>query len=201
VLSYGFWRSHFLGDPGVIGRVVQVNKHAFTVLGVAAPEFRGTELFFSPALWVPLVDQGQIDGFDYLKQRTGRNIWLVGRLKPNVTAAQAEADLHSIATFLSTTYPKDDDRLTFSLARSGLLGNMLGQPVRAFVTGLMLLAGLILLAALREPGQSVCSPGSGSLARNCFAPGAWIDPAECSAATPGRGDSGCLDRRDCGHCG
>jgi predicted permease len=153
VLSYGFWRSHFLGDPGVIGRVVQVNKHAFTVLGVAAPEFRGTELFFSPALWVPLVDQEQIDGFDYLKQRTGRNIWLVGRLKPNVTAAQAEADLHSIATFLSTTYPKDDDRLTFSLARSGLLGNMLGQPVRAFVTGLMLLAGLILLAACANLGS------------------------------------------------
>jgi predicted permease len=153
VLSYGFWRSHFLGDPGVIGRVVQVNKHPYTVLGVAAPDFRGTELFFSPALWVPLVDQEQIEGYDYLKQRTGRNIWLIGRLKPNVTVAQGEADLHSIATFLSRTYPKDDDGVTFSLARSGLLGNMLGQPVRAFVTGLMLLAGLILLAACANLGS------------------------------------------------
>ncbi len=153
VLTYSFWRSHFMGDPGVIGRVVQVNKHPYTVLGVAAPGFRGTELFFSPALWVPLVDQEQIEGFDYLKQRTGRSFWLVGRLKPNVTAAQAEADLHSIATFLSSTYPKDDDRLTFSLARSGLLGNMLGQPVRAFVAGLMLLAGLILLAACANLGS------------------------------------------------
>jgi predicted permease len=153
VLSYGFWRSHFLGDPGVIGRVVQVNKHPFTVLGVAEPGFRGTELFFSPALWVPLVNQEQIEGFDFLKQRTGRSFWLVGRLKPNVTAAQAEADLHSIATFLSSTYPKDDDGVTFSLARSGLLGNMLGQPVRAFVTGLMLLAGLILLAACANLGS------------------------------------------------
>jgi predicted permease len=153
VLSYGFWRSHFLGDPGVIGRVVQVNKHPYTVLGVAAPDFRGTELFFSPALWVPLVNQEQIEGYDYLKQRTGRNIWLVGRLKPNVTVAQGEADLHSIATFLSSTYPKDDDGVTFSLARSGLLGNMLGQPVRAFVTGLMLLAGLILLAACANLGS------------------------------------------------
>ena len=153
VLSYSFWRSHFMGDPGVIGRVVQVNKHPYTVLGVASPGFRGTELFFSPALWVPLVDQEQIEGFDYLKERTGRSFWLVGRLKPNVTAAQAEADLHSIATFLSSTYPKDDDRLTFSLARSGLLGNMLGQPVRAFVDGLMLLAGLILLAACANLGS------------------------------------------------
>ena len=153
VLSYSFWRSHFMGDPGVIGRVVQVNKHPYTVLGVASPGFRGTELFFSPALWVPLVDQEQIEGFDYLKERTGRSFWLVGRLKPNVTAAQAEANLHSIATFLSSTYPKDDDRLTFSLARSGLLGNMLGQPVRAFVDGLMLLAGLILLAACANLGS------------------------------------------------
>ena len=153
VLSYAFWRSHFMGDPGVIGRVVQVNKHPYTVLGVASPGFRGTELFFSPALWVPLVDQEQIEGFDYLKQRTGRSFWLIGRLKPNVTAAQAEADLHSIATYLSSTYPKDDDRLTFSLARSGLLGNMLGQPVRAFVAGLMLLAGLILLAACANLGS------------------------------------------------
>ncbi len=153
VLSYSFWRSRFMGDPGVIGRVVQVNEHPYTVLGVASPGFRGTELFFSPVLWVPLVDQEQIEGFDYLKQRTGRSFWLVGRLKPNVTAAQAEADLHSIATFLSSTYPKDDDRLTFSLARSGLLGNMLGQPVRAFVTGLMLLAGLILLAACANLGS------------------------------------------------
>jgi predicted permease len=152
VLSYGFWRSHFQGDPGVIGRTVQVDKHPFTVLGVAEPGFRGTELFFSPNLWVPLVDQQQIQG-DLLDQRSGRNIWLIGRLKPNVTAAQAEADLHSIATFLSRTYPKDDDRLTFSLARSGLLGNMLGQPVRAFVTGLMLLAGLILLAACANLGS------------------------------------------------
>ena len=101
---------------------------------------------------MPLVDQEQIEGFDYLKQRTGRSFWLVGRLKPNVTAAQAESDLHSIATFLSSTYPKDDDGVTFSLARAGLLGNMLGQPVRAFVTGLMLLAGLILLAACANLG-------------------------------------------------
>jgi predicted permease len=152
VLSYGFWRSQFHGDPGVIGRTVQVDKHPFTVLGVAEPGFRGTELFFSPNLWLPLVDQEQIQG-DLLDQRSGRSIWLIGRLKPNVTAPQAEADLRSIATFLSKTYPKDDDRLTFSLARSGLFGNMLGQPVRAFATGLMLLAGLILLAACANLGS------------------------------------------------
>jgi predicted permease len=153
VLSYAYWRSHFRGDPAVVGRTVQLNKHPFTVLGVAAPDFRGTEVFFSPALWVPLVDEEQIEGFSGLDQRTGRSLWLIGRAKPGVTDAQATADLHSIATFLSKAYPKDDDAMTFSLARPGLLGNLLGRPVRAFVAGLMLLAGLILLAACANLGS------------------------------------------------
>jgi predicted permease len=153
VLSYAYWRSHFRGDPAVVGRTVQLNKHPFTVLGVAAPDFRGTELFFSPALWVPLVDQEQIEGFNGLNQRTGRNLWLIGRAKPGVTDTQAAADLHSIATFLTRTYPKDDDGMSFSLARPGLLGNLLGRPVRAFVGGLMLLAALILLAACANLGS------------------------------------------------
>jgi macrolide transport system ATP-binding/permease protein len=153
VLSYAYWRSHFAGDPTVVGRSVQLNKHPFTVLGVAAPEFRGTELFMSPALWAPMVDQEQIEGWNGLKERTARSIWLIGRLKPRVTAAQATGDLQAIATFLKTTYPKDDDGLTLSLSRPGLLGNLLGRPVRAFVAGLMLLAGLILLAACANLGS------------------------------------------------
>ena len=153
VLSYAYWRDHFAADPAVVGRTVQLNKHPFTVLGVARPEFRGTERFFSPALWVPLMQQEQIEGLNDLNQRTARSLWLVGRLKPGVTAAQASADLQSIATFLTRTYPKDDDALNFSLARPGLLGNLLGRPVRAFVAGLMLLAGLILLAACANLGS------------------------------------------------
>jgi macrolide transport system ATP-binding/permease protein len=114
VLSYAYRRSHFRGDPAVVGRTVQLNKHPFTVLGVAAPDFRGTEVFFSPALWVPLVDEEQIEGFSGLDQRTGRSLWLIGRARPGVTDAQATADLHSIATFLSKAYPKDDDAMTLS---------------------------------------------------------------------------------------
>ena len=45
VLSYAYWHTHFQDDPGVVGRIVQVNKHPFTILGVAPPEFRGTLLF------------------------------------------------------------------------------------------------------------------------------------------------------------
>ncbi len=55
VLSYGYWQSHFQGDRSVVGRVVELNRYAYTILGVAPPEFRGTELFFSPQLWAPKV--------------------------------------------------------------------------------------------------------------------------------------------------
>ncbi len=152
VLSYGYWQSHFNGDTSVPGRIVRLNKHPFTILGVAPPQFRGIELYFSPAFWVPIVNTEQVSG-DNLEERVNRSIWLVGRLKPGVTAAQATADLNSIAASLAKAYPKEDGPATFSLVRPGLLGNMLGRPVRAFLAGMMLLAGLILLAACANLGS------------------------------------------------
>jgi predicted permease len=153
VLSYAYWRSQFQADPAVVGRTVQLNRHAFTILGVAPPQFRGTEMFFAPALWAPLVDQTQIEGTSDLEDRTARGLWLIARAKPLTTRAQAESDLNAIAADLKKTYPKEDDGLSFSLTRPGLVGDMLGGPVRAFVTGLMLLAGLILLAACANLGS------------------------------------------------
>jgi MacB-like periplasmic core domain len=47
VLSYGLWQNHFKGDRGVVGRSVQVNKGPYTILGVAPPQFRGTEMYFT----------------------------------------------------------------------------------------------------------------------------------------------------------
>jgi predicted permease len=153
VLGYAYWRSHFQGDPAVIGRRVDVNGHPFTVLGVAPRGFRGTELIYSPAFWMPLVDQAQIEGASALEDRTSRGLWMIARARPQATQAQAEGDLNRIAADLKKAYPREDDGLTFTLARPGLVGDMLGGPVRAFVSGLMLLAGLILLAACANLGS------------------------------------------------
>ncbi|MFY9748115.1 MAG: ABC transporter permease [Acidobacteriaceae bacterium] len=152
VLSYAYWQSHFQSDRTVVGRSVKLNKIPFTIIGVAPPEFRGTELFFAPAMWFPIVDQQQVEG-DELKWRGNHSMWVVGHLKPGVTPAQASADMNSIGAWLAKTYPADDDGVKFSLARPGLVGDMLGGPAKAFMAGMMLLAGLILLAACANLGS------------------------------------------------
>ncbi|HET9307226.1 MAG TPA: ABC transporter permease [Candidatus Sulfotelmatobacter sp.] len=154
VLTYAFWHSDFQDDRAVVGRVVQVNKHPFTILGVAPPEFRGTILFVFPDFWVPLVNQEQVEGSYVLNERGNRGLLMVlGHLKSGVTPAQAVTDLNSIGYDLEKTYPKDDGHMTFSLARPGLAGDWLGGPLRGFLTGLMLLATLILLAACANLGS------------------------------------------------
>jgi predicted permease len=153
VLSYALWHGRFNGDPSAVGRTVQVNKHPFTIVGVAPPDFRGTELFFAPDLWVPIVDSPQIRDWDSLEERGDHSDWVVGHLKAGVTPAAATSDVNAIAASLAKTYPKEDDGLKFSLSRPGLAGNTLGRPTRAFMAGLMLLAGLILLAACANLGS------------------------------------------------
>src|SRR5271170_7754857 len=153
VLSYAYWQSRFNADPAAVGRTVQINKHPYTIIGVAPADFRGTELFFAPDMWAPLVDLPQMAGWDPLEARGDHFTWVVGRLKPGVTAAAATADLNTIAASLAKSYPREDEGLKFSLARPGLVGDTLGRPARAFVAGLMLLAGLILLAACANLGS------------------------------------------------
>ena len=154
VLSYAYWHTHFRDDHSVVGRTVQLDKHPFTIVGVAPLGFRGTLLIFSPAFFVPMVNQEQLDGVNLLNARGDRWVMSVfGHLKRGVTPAQAIADLNSIGSYLEKTYPKDETRLSFALTRPSLLGDQVADPVRAFVAGLMLLAGLILLAACANLGS------------------------------------------------
>ena len=153
VLSYAYWHSHFNSDPAAVGRTVQINKHPYIIAGVAPRDFRGTELFFAPDLWAPLVDLPQIGGWDPLEERGDHFTWVIGHLKPGVTPGAATSDLNAIAASLAKSYPKADDGLKFALTRPGLVGDTLGRPARAFMAGLMLLAGLILLAACANLGS------------------------------------------------
>ncbi len=69
VLSYAYWHSHFPDDRGVVGRVVRLNKHPFTVIGVAPPEFHGTLVFVFPDFFLPMVNEEQVEGRNVLNAR------------------------------------------------------------------------------------------------------------------------------------
>jgi predicted permease len=154
VLSYACWRDRFQGDRGVVGRMVFLNKHPFVIIGVAPPGFVGTFIAFSPDLFVPIVNRGLVDG-DQWDHRANR--WMsevMGRLKPGVSTAKAAGELDSIGSWLGKSYPNDEDPqlLTFQLQRPGL-ASAFGGAVKAFLAGLMLMAGLILLAACANLGS------------------------------------------------
>jgi len=153
VLGYSYWHSHFQDDPNIVGRTVQLNKQPYTVIGVTPPSFQGTLLFMSPDVFVPLVNHDQLGGNDELNARSKHWVFdTVGHLKPGVTPAQGAADLNSIGDYLRATYPKEEPTWKFKLGRPSLYGSFLGDPIKAFVGGLMLLAMLILLAACANLG-------------------------------------------------
>lgn len=147
VLSEAFWRSRFNGDPGVVGTTVDLNKHAFTVIGVAAPEFHGTELFLWPDLYIPIVNVEQVEGYSFLEKRYQHNLFTIGALKPGVTWQQASGDLNRVAAQMTKENPVLDDQLGIRLVKPGLMGDTLGQPARQFLSGVLLLALLVLAAA------------------------------------------------------
>jgi len=94
VLAYDFWKTQFAGAPDVIGRKVLVNQNPMTVIGVAAPSFRGIDVGEVPSLWIPAAMSAQaIPGFASQLDRRMRWMQVLGRLKPDVTAAQAQAGL------------------------------------------------------------------------------------------------------------
>ena len=146
VLSHDFWRRHFNSDPGVLGTTVEVNKHPFTVIGVVPAAFHGADLFLWPDFWMPIIDSPDNDGANFLSIRGMHNIWILGKLKPDVSPEQATDNLNAIASELARQNP-DDDGLSARLVKPGLMGDMFGDPARSFLAGIMLLAFLVLLAA------------------------------------------------------
>ncbi len=148
VLSYPTWQARFGGDPNVVGSTVRINGLSYTVLGVAPRGFHGTEMFYWPEVWVPMMMEAQVEaGNPWLNERSTWNTLMLGRLKPGVTGAQATADLNRIANELGREYPQEDNGMQMRLAEPGFLGSSLRGPVEAFTAGVLLLAGLVLLTA------------------------------------------------------
>ena len=100
VISDAFWRSHFGGDPDVVGRTLKLNRIPLTVIGVAPAGFTGTEIG-GASYWVPLSMQWSLFGRADREPFQARDdlswLTLLGRLKPGISESQARADLGVIA--------------------------------------------------------------------------------------------------------
>ena len=201
VLTYAYWKSHFQGDPAVIGRVVQLDKHPYTILGVAPPGFQGTLLFLSPDFFMPIINQEQVAPEGGLSARGSIHALFetFGRLKPGVTAAQATADVNAIGEGLAKTYPKEVSHKIVSLSRPGLTG--FGGPVRALRRGLDGAFRIDSAGCMREPGKPVRGPCCRSFPRTGAAARARFQPPAHPAAIVHRSYGYFVSRRNSGVAG
>jgi putative ABC transport system permease protein len=103
VLSHGAWMTRFGGDPNIIGRSITLNGRPHVVIGVTAASFSdpmGTDDVWLPVLSAPGASMTERSAPDNIFR-----VWSVGRMKPGVSLAQAQADLGAIATDLAKEYP------------------------------------------------------------------------------------------------
>jgi len=152
VLTWTAWKSDFGADPNIVGKPIRLNKHPYTIVGVTPEGFYGTEKIGQPDIFIPLANQASLYGVDWLESRHDQNVWSIVRIKDGVTMPQVQAELNTIAARIARQYPKDEEKITFKLVRPGLGGDFFGAPARAFLAGVLGLAGILLLAACANLG-------------------------------------------------
>jgi len=152
VLGHGLWRRRLGGDPNIVGKTVLLNTQAFTVVGVAPEEFRGTLPLFGPELWLPTMMWKQVvtGAFrEWFEERRPLIFDITGRLKPGVDLAQAQANLKTIGLQLERDYPepnKGRNVTLVALSKATINPGFRGQLI-AIGALLMTVVGLVLLIA------------------------------------------------------
>ena len=106
VISYQLWQNRFNGDPNIVGKTQVLNGLPHTIVGVTPQGFYGTFVGYSWKFWVPISMQERFEPGGYKMENRGEH-WIEGfvRLKPDVTAEQANAELSAIAERLEHAYP------------------------------------------------------------------------------------------------
>lgn len=153
VLSYNAWRIRFNGDPGIIGKTVDLNGAVFTVVGVAPRGFMGVSAVFGPDVWLPATMAQQVlpgPLRDVLQERGKPFFQGVARLKSGMSRSQAEASLEPLAARLRQQYPDANAGHTISVQpiTTALYSTTGGERGLAFVSVVLLtIVGLVLLIA------------------------------------------------------
>jgi predicted permease len=146
ILGEAAWRARFNSDPGVIGRRIRLNRHPYTVIGIAPAPFAGTITGFRFDLYVPLTMQSSLTGgAQWLSYRQSRPLYLFARLKPGVTFERARTEIQTIAASLEREHGDTNHGISATMlgledARRGIQSE-LGPLVRI----LLVLGGLVLM--------------------------------------------------------
>jgi len=146
VLSYDSWQRRFGGDPNLVGRDVLINNRQFRVIGVAPQTFKGTEVVYTPEMWLPAqMMEWAEPGATWLNERGSKNFFGVGRLKPGVNSQQAEASLNLLAQQLAKEYPNDNEGQVIKVGPTGFILPDLRGAIVSFTWVMMAAVGLVLL--------------------------------------------------------
>ena len=158
VLSDRLWRTTLGTDPSVIGRTIRLNGRPFTVVGVTHPSFAGHSLE-TYNVWVPVTAYPDGDDLSRLSRRGQQWLYGIGRLKPGVTWAQAQAQLTGIAQDLEREYPEDNADHGLGVASVKALAPGARRVVTRFVSLLFALVAVILVLACTNLGGMVLARG------------------------------------------
>jgi predicted permease len=150
VISHGLWTRQFGADPRITSRTITLAGRAFRIIGVAPPGFRGINQLYSADVWAPVaMYQSLYPNPTWVEQRRALVFAVVGRLKPGIGMAKAEAGLQGLSQELERQFPKDNDgrraKLT-SVAQASLAART-RKDLTSASTVLMVVSGLVLLIA------------------------------------------------------
>ena len=162
VISDALWRTRFGGRPDVIGRDVLLNGHRFTIVGITPRGFNGLQQglvrdFYVPMMMQPLMRppragySGEMDP-SLLRRRDNSWLYAVGRLKPGISAVEAEAAMSALATALAAATQQPGSATTPTPRRTPVTPLSIGDAEqRAQVVSvaklLMTVVGVVLLIA------------------------------------------------------
>ena len=151
VLSDWYWRRHFDSDPGVVGKTIKLRGETYEIVGVAEPGFIGTTPDV-PSGWVPLMMRdrllaaGSWNHESWLDDRAADSFSMVGRLKPGVTRAEAQAEMTLLAGQLAEGFNGEGRKVAVSI-ESGMTFVNLNAELLPLVTPLLVAVGFVLLIA------------------------------------------------------